>query len=286
MANNEVKASIVVDLDEKGVVVGARNITNNVDQMTRKMINNTKKINGQFGAMNKSMGNSSSQLNAFTKRMVGMYGGVQGIKRIWEFNDGLREMQRNLGLNTDEIDRYKNALFDIQWQYGVNKTAFGAYINEVAKGVKTYEELEEKAKLGAIAMAGLGLDAKQAADLMRAMEKANIQNPEAMMNTFANIGQNRNGRFGGNEIATGTMEVMKSSGLSQDKETMTQAASMLQALSEGGEDVGDAVGQLVSIISDLNKDEFRKFYKGRLGADVFDVKDNQLVLKDLPKLLE
>lgn len=286
MANNEMKAQIVVDLDEKGVVIGARKVIQNTDKMTNKIVNGTKKQISYYQRMNKELNNTSKNMTGFATKIAAAYGGVQAIKMVWEYNDGLKDTARRLNWSTTQIDQHKQALFDLQLEYGAGSYSFGQFVDEIARGAQTSEEFIAKARLGAIAMRGLTMEGKESAAVLAMLDEAGVRDPEYMLNRFANIGQASNGRFKSSEIATGTYEVMKNSSLAKNEETVLQVSSMLQALSGSNETIGDAVSKLNAIINDMSGSDFREFAKKRTGQDVFKVEDNKLVLKNLQSLID
>src|SRR5699024_9856193 len=241
MTNNEMKASIVVDLDDKKVTSGTRDITRNVDSMSQRLIRNSHRVNAQYKHTTASLKGQSNALIGYAKNIAAAYGGAQTMKMVWEYNDGLRELQRRTNLSTKEMERYKQLLFDIQLQYGVNKQAFSQYIDEVARGVQTYEELEDKARIGAIAMAGLGMSGKEAADFDWMVTKNNIQNPQAVIDSAANIGQNKNGRFNGGELIDGVYEVLKDWRGPVTESMIADIMTFLQMQSNDTQNVSEAV---------------------------------------------
>lgn len=286
MANNEIKTAIVVEMDDKDVTKGARNITRATDSMTQRLTRSTQRVNAQFKNMSQGLNNASSGLIGFGAKIAAAYGGAQAIKMVWEYNDGLKDTARRLNWSTTQIDQHKQALFDLQLEYGTSSYSFGQFVDEVARGAQTSEEFIAKARLGAIAMRGLTMEGKESAAVLAMLDEAGVRDPEYMLNRFANIGQASNGRFKSSEIATGTYEVMKNSSLAKNEETVLQVSSMLQALSGSNETIGDAVSKLNAIINDMSGSDFREFAKQRTGHDVFKVEDNKLVLKDLQSLID
>lgn len=284
MANKEMKASVVVDLDDKSVTQGARNITKNTENMTRNMIRNSQRVSAQYGKMNKGISVTANNIKSLAMRAAALYAGTQSIRQTWEFNDGLRELQRSLGLNTEELEKYKQLLFDIQLRYGANKVAFTQYIDEVARGVKTYEDLEEKAKLGALAIQGLGMDGKQAANFDWLMKEVNGHDPEGALNRAASIGQNVNGRFNGNELLEGAYQVMQNWSGPKDQNAVYDIMTFLQMQSADTQNIGDAVANFQALIGDLSSQ--RDFLKKRFNVDVFENKDNKLILKNLQPIID
>lgn len=284
MANNEMKASIVVGLDDKQVKSGTRDITKNVNSMSQNMIRSSQRVNAQYKGLNKTVGSGASQMLGYAKNLAAAYGGVQAAKMVWEFNDGINELQRRTNLSNEEMERYKQLLFDIQLQYGVSKQAFGQYIDEVARGVKTYEELEEKATLGAIAIKGLGMSGADAANFDWMMKESNVANPEAVLDRAANIGQNSNGRFSGSELLSGVYDVMQDWNGPKDQNAIYDIMTFLQMQSQDTQNIGEAVENFKALIGDLSSQ--REFLSQRMGIDVFEKKDDKLVLRELQPIID
>lgn len=284
MTNNKMKASIVVDLDDKKVASGTRGVTRNVNSMSQNMIRSSQRINAQYKALNNTLGSGANQMIGYAKNIVAAYGGVQAVKMVWEFNDGINELQRRTNLSNEEMERYKQLLFDIQLQYGVSKQAFGQYIDEVARGVQTYEELEEKARNGAIAIKGLGMSGIDAANFDWMMQETNVVNPEAVLNRAANIGQNSNGRFNGSELLSGVYEVMKDWSGPKDQNAIYDIMTFLQLQSKDTQSMGEAVENFKALISGIESQ--RGFLDKRFGMDAYERTDDGLVLKSLQPIID
>ncbi|UNM95664.1 hypothetical protein MMG00_10630 [Ignatzschineria rhizosphaerae] len=284
MANNEMKTTVVVGFDDKQVKTGTRSASRSVGAMAREMIRNTLRVNSQQKGLNKTFDEGRKQMMGYAKNLAATYGGFQAFKRTWEFNDALRELQRTTGISSDELERYKLLLFDIQMQYGISKQAFSQYIDEVARGVKTYEELGEKARDGAIAMQGLGMPAYEAVNFDWMMQEANISNPRAVLDRAASIGQNENGRFSGRELLAGVYEVMQDWSGPKDQNAIYDIMTFLQMQSNDTQNIDDAVGNFKSLVGDLTSQ--RAFLKDRVGIDIFEKQDDQLVLKSLRPIID
>ncbi|PWD89601.1 hypothetical protein DC081_09125 [Ignatzschineria cameli] len=284
MTNNEMKASIVVDLDDKKVKSGTRDITRNVDSMSQRLIRNTNRVNAQYKNLTASLKNQGGAMISYAKNIAAAYGSIQTVKMVWKYNDGLRDLQRRTNLSNEEMERYKQLLFDIQMQYGVNKQAFSQYIDEVARGIQTYEELEDKARQGAIAMAGLGMSGSEAADFEWMVTENNVQNPQRLIDQAANIGQNKNGRFSGRELLSGAYEVMQDWKGPKSADAVSDIMTFLQMQSKDTQSISEAVDNFKSFVNDLKEE--RKFISDRLGLDVFNKDDDALTLKSLQPIID
>ncbi|PWD90340.1 hypothetical protein [Ignatzschineria cameli] len=282
MANNEMKTSVVVGFDDKQVTTGTRAVSRSIGSMARNMIRNTQRVNAQQKGLNKTFDEGRKQMMGYAKSLAATYGGVQAFKRTWEFNDALRELQRTTGISADELERYKLLLFDIQMQYGISKQAFSQYIDEVARGVKTYEELGEKARIGAIAIQGLGMASHEAVNFDWMMQEANALNPQAVLDRAVSIGQN--GRFSGRELLSGVYDVMQDWSGPKDENTIYDLMTFLQLQSDDTQNIDDAVANFKALIEDLGSN--RKFLNDRIGSDVFEKQDNELILKSLRPILD
>src|SRR5699024_3358014 len=142
----------------------------------------------------------------------------------------------------------------------------------------------DKARIGAIAMAGLGMSGKEAADFDWMVTKNNIQNPQAVIDSAANIGQNKNGRFNGGELIDGVYEVLKDWRGPVTESMIADIMTFLQMQSNDTQNVSEAVSNFKDLISDL--EDNRQFLKRRVGSDVFEEKEGQLVLKSLQPIID
>lgn len=284
MANNEIKASVVVSLDDKNVTQGARNIAKSTENMTKNMIRSTNKVNAQYRGLSMNLNSTASQLKKFGTDAMMMYGGAQAFRKTWEYNDAVRELGNKLKKTKEEMDVYKDQVFAIQLLYGTSKDVMNSYANEIASSSKSMEEFVEKLKLAAIANKGLNLDAETLKNYSWLVKEFKVLDEMGFQNRVANIADK--GRFNASELIESAHQVMPNWSGKKDQNALYEIMSYIQSMGGDTQNASEATANFNALLNDLGDDNMRLFLKKRLGFDPLEMKDGNLELKNLQAIVD